>query len=113
MSKELKFARKKALSVPQLKLQVDKAYYIQISSQIREIELSTTSESGKKDRCRAVTVINLETGEENQLLLDSIPDKEFEAFGEALLGMKFEVCKGKKTGAGKSAYHPYTIYEIE
>lgn len=105
------FKRKAAISVPQLKLIVDKTVFIKIDSAIQILQL--TEKDGKKSECPAVKVIDLADGEVKELLLDMIPNDAFSLLGDKLVGMSFEVTKGQKVQSGKNGYHPYTIYEIE
>ena len=108
-----KFKRKAAVSVPQLKLGIGVACFIEIMAPLKEVTLSTKNDKGENDVCMAVQVTDLDDGEIKQLLLDKIPEDAFLAYGEKLVGMKFEITKGAKVQSGKNGYHPYTIYEIE
>lgn len=108
-----KFTRKKAVSVPQLKLSANNTVYIQVLSLIKTIELNDKDAEGGKSSCEAITVCDLSDGEIKQLLLDKIPGEAFALYGDKLEGMAFEVTKGTKVQSGKNGYHPYTIYEIE
>lgn len=114
MSKETQvpqFQRKQALAVPQLKLTLDKPAFIQIDSGITKKETNDP----KMKEMSIVTVIDLETGEPKQLILDQIPLELFTDFGDELIGKRFEVTKGKKVAGrteGSNGYYPYTIYEL-
>lgn len=112
-SVEVKFKRKSALCVPQLKLTPNRTVFIEVSSPIKMIEIPDKNSKTGKSECPSVKVIDMEDGEIKELLLDKIPHDAFIEFGDEIVGKRLEMTKGTKVQSGVNGYHPYTIYELE
>lgn len=109
MTKKPNFARKKALTVPTLKMVIDTPIYVTIE----EIKHKFTK-NGEADLLPVATVVNLEDGKRYQLVLGSVLIANLQEnypTENDVFGKSFEITKhNKKTGKD---YHTYTIYEIE
>lgn len=114
------FKRKKAVTVPTLKMAIDKPIYVKFEAITRKQtldkktgEIKIDSKTGEIDLLPVAKVINLETGENNELVLGSVLIAQLEAeyTAEEITGKCFEIEKHNKP-SGKD-YHTYSIYEIE
>ena len=104
-----KFAIKRRLAMPQLKLELETPYFIEVSGEIVEKILEA-----EKQAMRIVPVINLETGENNQLIVDQIVFEALKTFKDGYVGKRLQIIRHKKVQAGKgNSYYPYTINELE
>lgn len=116
-----KFTRKKALTLPTLKMVIDTPIYVKIND-IKHKEsldektgkIKVNKDTGEPELLPVASVVNLETGELNELVMGSVLIKNIqEAFPTEsdVFGKCFEITKhNKKTG---KRYHTYTIFEIE
>lgn len=103
----------KVVTVPLLKFVIDQPIYVKITGPIfLGKETKAASDSKKMEPAHLCNVINLETGEEQQIIvakvLHSVLDEEYPE--QSYIGKCFELTKGAK-GSGKS-YNPYSVVEL-
>lgn len=110
------FKRKKAITLPTFKFIVDVPLFVKILEPMHEgavrLGRGKVADPDKKPPTLA-RVINLETGEEGQVILASVLKTELdEAYPNGTyVGLGFEMCKQKRK-EGKQ-YDPYSLAEIE
>lgn len=112
MSKDNNFVVKRNLILPTLKLEVGVPVYIKVISKIRQGKEIANSAKEKVKPADICDVINLETGEEMQLVVAAIVKSTFEEDLKGVYeGLCFMIEKGDKK-QGKR-YFTYKISEIE
>ena len=111
---EFKFRVKRQVTLPLLKPEVDKPIFIKITSDIfLGKEIKGSGEKATMEPAHLVNCINLETGEECQLIVAAVLMGIFEDeyAGNSYVGCSFRIVKGAKKDGKR--YHPYSISEIE
>ena len=108
------FKVKRNITLPLLKPQLEVPVYIKITGQIFTGKAVQKAGDGKDmEPAKIVNCINLETGEECQIIvpsvLDSILNEEFT--DNAYVGKGFQITKHAKV-AGKR-YHTFSVAELE
>lgn len=108
------FKIKRAITLPLLKFAIDVPVYVKITEPMFVgKEIKGTGEKAKMEPATLANCINLETGEQCQIIiatvLKSIITEEFE--NESYVGKGFQIIKGAK--ASGKAYNPYTVAELE
>jgi len=104
---------KKVLTIPLLKLQLDVTVYVKITSPIFTGKEIDAGEQKKMDAPHMVNAVDLETGEDVQLILntvlESVLSEEYPDNG--YIGKGFSITKlNKKATKG---YHPFMVSELE
>lgn len=112
-----RFKRTRAITLPTFKFEQDKALYVKFLAamhigRVRLTRGQTEPDPDKKPPTLA-HVVNIETGEEGQIILAEVLKTELgEAYpNEGYVGRGFEIVKQKRKEGKK--YDPYTIAEIE
>ena len=104
---------KKVLTLPLLKLAIDCAEYIKITSPMFKGKDIMTEDEKKKEPVTLINCVNLKTGEECQMIVNqvfrSILDEEYE--NQTYVDRGFSVTKHAKK-SGKD-YHTFSVNEIE
>lgn len=109
-----KFKVKKLVTVPLLKFVIDQPIYVKITSPIfLGKEVKGSGDSSKMEAAHLANVINLETGEEQQIIIakvvQGVLDEEYP--NQGYVGKAFQLTKLAK-GSGKR-YNPYTVAELD
>ena len=105
----LKFKTKKHVTLPLLKMENNKPIYIQFTEAIFVGKVV----DDKKEPPKMANVINLETGEECQIILGTVLESNLrETYpDDSYVGKQFELVKSAPEGARK--YSLFNITEIE
>jgi hypothetical protein len=103
----MKFTRLKVVTLPLFKLADNKAMYLKILGPFtigKQID-------DKKEAATLAHVINLETGEEGQIIVGAVLKSTLhEAYaGDSYVGKCFEIVKSKD---GDKKYNNYTVNEV-
>ena len=109
-----KFKVKKLVTVPLLKFVIDQPIYVKITSPIfLGKEVKGSGDSSKMEAAHLANIINLETGEEQQIIIakvvQGVLDEEYP--NQGYVGKAFQLTKLAK-GSGKR-YNPYTVAELD
>jgi len=109
-----KFARKKAVTLPTIKLEDNTTYYLRFDS---EIKTEMTVEQSGKDKGQekeidVVNATNLELDTQGRIVVGFVLKKELElAYPDSdYVGKSFEITKKKVDG---KRYKAYEVFEIE
>lgn len=105
---------KKLITLPLLKFQIDEPVYIKfLEPMFTGKEIKGAGDKAKMEPATLANCVNLETGEECQIILatvlKSILTENYE--NDAYVGCGFQITKGKK--ASGKAYNPYAVAELE
>lgn len=105
---------KKVVTLPLLKFVIDQPLYVKITEPFfLGKELKGSGDSAKMEPATLANCVNLETGEQCQIIvatvLKSVIEEEYE--NHSYVGCGFSMTKLAKT-SGKR-YNPYTVAEIE
>lgn len=114
MSEEFKgFKRKRAVTVPTKKVNVDEPIYITITElAIKEDKKNLDKETGEPKTLPVARAVDLETGELCEVVLGAALFGTLkETYGDEIAGKSFEVTKKNKK-AGKD-YYSYIVHEID
>lgn len=110
-----KFARKNLLTRTTFKLEVDKPSYFKLLApmHVGQRRVARDGKPSDKEPPTLVNALNLETGEEGQIILAAVLKQEITEnySADSYVGKCFEICKQKRK-EGKQ-YDPYFIAEIE
>ena len=107
------FKRTKAITLPTLKTVIDASIFVTIKGIHFSESKEKDAETGEFKKVPVARVINLEDGEQYEVVLGStlISQLQDNYPEDTVNGKSFEITKhGKKTG---KRYHTYTVYEIE
>lgn len=114
------FARKAAVTLPVLKIAIDTPTYVKVDAALFQGQKLKTDKQDK-DAAYLMTVTNLETGEQGQIVLNMVLKSIFEEFENMgveeadrvphYINRGFEIVKHKKA-SGKE-YNTFTVYEID
>lgn len=115
------FTRKAAVTLPVQKIAIDVACYVKVDAIIFQGQKLESDKNKDSEAAYLMTVTNLETGEQGQIVLNKVLKSIFEDFeneGVAkeerephYVGRGFEITKHKKA-SGKD-YNTFTVYEID
>lgn len=111
---KLKFKRTRILTLPLIKTAIDIPVYIQPTGKMFVgKELKVKNGEKKKEPATLLNCINLESGEESQIICNAVLKGIFEDEypNHAYVGKNFEIVKlAKQSGRD---YNPFTVIEIE
>ena len=107
----------KQLVLPILQTKVDEPVYVKFVEKIVAKEKIEKDGAGveTKGEIFVAHIVNLETGEENHLVMGSVLlSTLFESYpDDSYVDKGFMVTKGAKRGTGARGYHPYMLAQIE
>jgi hypothetical protein len=111
-----RFKRTAAIVVPQLKMELEKSYFLNIKTPVemgKHIEGQTDKDGKKKEPPMLARVIDLTTGEELDLIFNTVLLGNLnEAYPDnGYVGKSFEIIKHDKA-EGKD-YNTFGIFEVE
>lgn len=116
-----KFTRKRAVTLPTFKVEVDKTLYLMVNSAmyLGKEQKAKAGEEAKKGAAKMdqpatiLPVTDVETGEQGQIIVNAvlkgILDETYP--DESYVGKSFEITKHDKK-AGKR-YHTFSVFEID
>ena len=106
------FKRKKAVTLPVLKMTIGTPRFLQFLGEVEE-KKTTEKVEGKvqESTIDLVHAVDLETGEEGVLVVGTTLKSNLSEAYEKINSLKFEITKlAKKDG---KRYHTYSVYEVE
>lgn len=108
------FKVKKNITLPLIKPQLDVPVYVKVMEPIfTGKDIKTAGDKKNMEPAQLMNVINLETGEEAQMIVPTVLNGIFadEYKDDAYVGLGFRIVKHPKT-SGK-AYHPFSVAELD
>lgn len=108
-----KFKVKRNITLPLIKPQIDVPVYIQITGPMFTGKKIDSGKTKDMEPAEMVNCLNLETGEEAQMIVPSVLKGIFEDEydSDAYVGLGFSVTKHAK--ASGKRYHPFSVAELE
>lgn len=105
-----KFVRKQNLTIPFFSAQKEgESIFVKLMG---EIVSSGYVPDNQTEEMKVIPAINLETGEQVNLIVSTVIKSNLEAFGD-FKGHCFEILNRGKKGRGASSYTDFGIWEIE
>lgn len=110
---DFKFKVTKRITLPLIKPALDVPIYVKILDPIFQGKKIENGASKDMEAAMLANVVNLETGENAQIIVPSVLQGIFkdEYEKDSYVGKNFQIIKHPK-GSGKR-YHPFTVAEIE
>lgn len=111
-AKAPRFARKKLVTVPLLKMGLDQPYFVTITAPIYKGKEIKSGEHKDMEAAMLAPAVNLDTGEICEFIVPSVLGSIFkeEYPNDSYVGLSFEIIKRPK-GTGKR-YHAFFVAEI-
>ena len=111
-----KFKRTRAVTLPVLKVEVERTVYVKVTGpmELGKVNTNKKDEDGKPQKPATIMpIVNVETGEAALIIVGTALGGQLNDTypGNGYVGKAFEITKHAKP-AGKR-YHTYSLYEIE